>query len=228
MALCDKSLTDTNIYTALPKISSILAGYVNHGTESPTLHQTSPAPQEVRNELEAGTTSSENNNKEVSKEKTVSIREILFNKKETMPQSTDKEDSQSVEIASDQQISHDSQSEGIVDNQMIEIKPQENNNVYESDKLLSANYEDGGKNEDEKLLQEMDQEFKKYKERHKCFECLNGFSSYKEEIDHFHEVWVERGKKRAKRVFLCTVCGKTMGPYERFQVCAYFTVGLCH
>ena len=76
----------------------------------------------------------------------------------------------------------------------------------ESEKHSTTN-ENEEEGEDD-WMQDMEKEFAKYKERHDCDICRDGFPSSKEEIDHFYAVWMEKGEKYDEKP-LCNVCGKT-------------------
>ncbi len=77
----------------------------------------------------------------------------------------------------------------------------------ESEKHSTTNENEADEGEDD-WMQDMEKEFAKYKERHDCDICRDGFPSSKEEIDHFYAVWMEKGEKYDEKP-LCNVCGKT-------------------
>ena len=75
----------------------------------------------------------------------------------------------------------------------------------------SSNDEDEKEGEDNWML-DMEKEFVKYRERHKCEICKDGFSNSKEEIDHFYEVWMEKKDKQTPE-YPCAICGRVFNSY---------------
>ncbi len=90
-----------------------------------------------------------------------------------------------------------------------EVKEEtDNEDKIEKPPKKDTDKKEARKDGEDDWMQDMEKEFVKYKERHECAVCENGFPSSKEEIDHFYEVWMEQGEKR-KPEFLCNICGKT-------------------
>ena len=102
------------------------------------------------------------------------------------------------EIVSEYPIDEHLQSKADDDNQINKTK-EVVDNKHKPDKRCTSDDEaeddDGDKDNGDDWMLDMEKEFVKYRERHECEVCENGFTSSSQEIDHFYEVWMEQGEK---------------------------------